>query len=142
MATKDKPANSPALSDAAEPAPLAGYDDFLRDLKDRIRAAQVRAALAVNRELVMLYWRIGRDILARQQQQGWGAKVITCLSRDLRAAFPDMQGFSLRNLDFGTLIWPTLALKRVNTLNYTLTFTYGVLLAFRGNLHRISASFL
>ncbi len=47
-----------------------GYDDFLRDLKERIRSAQVRAVLAVNRELVLLYWQIGRDILSRQQQQG------------------------------------------------------------------------
>ena len=48
-----------------------GYDDFLHDLKERIRVAQVRAALAVNRELIFLYWQIGRGILERQQQQGW-----------------------------------------------------------------------
>lgn len=53
-----------------------GYDDFLCELKERIRNAQVQAVLAVNRELVLLYWQIGRDILTRQQQQGWGAKVI------------------------------------------------------------------
>ena len=45
-----------------------GYEDFLRDLKERIRTAQTRAALGVNRELVLLYWRIGRDILERQKQ--------------------------------------------------------------------------
>ena len=45
-----------------------GYDDFLHDLKERIRNAQVRAVLAVNRELVLLYWQIGRDILTRQQR--------------------------------------------------------------------------
>jgi DUF1016 N-terminal domain len=49
-----------------------GYDDFLRDLKQRIRAAQIRAALAVNRELGLLYGQIGRDILDRQSKQGWG----------------------------------------------------------------------
>lgn len=75
-----------------------GYDDFLRDLKERIRSAQVRAVLAVNRELVLLYWQIGRDILTRQQQQGWGAKVIERLSADLRASFPEMKGFSRTNL--------------------------------------------
>lgn len=48
-----------------------GYDDFLRGLKARIRQAQVRAAFAVNRELIMLYWQIGRDILQRQKEQGW-----------------------------------------------------------------------
>jgi predicted nuclease of restriction endonuclease-like (RecB) superfamily len=77
---------------------LTGYDDFLRDLKERIQSAQVRAALAVNHELVLLYWRIGRDILERQQQQGWGAKVIDRLARDLHSAFPDMKGFSRTNL--------------------------------------------
>jgi predicted nuclease of restriction endonuclease-like (RecB) superfamily len=76
------------------------YEDFLRDLKDRIRTAQVRAALAVNRELVLLYWQIGRDILSRQQQQGWGAKVIEQLAKDLQQEFPDMKGFSSRNLKY------------------------------------------
>jgi len=74
------------------------YPAFVADLKERIRAAQVRASLAVNRELVLLYWQIGRDLLSRQQQEGWGAKVIDRLSRDLRLAFPNMKGFSPRNL--------------------------------------------
>ena len=56
--------------------------------------------LAVNRELVLLYWQIGRDILARQASQGWGAKVIERLSHDLRTAFPQMKGFSPRNLKY------------------------------------------
>ena len=75
-----------------------GYADWLADLKIRIHSAQQRATLAVNRELVTLYWQIGRDILARQAQQGWGAKVIDRLSHDLRTAFPDMKGFSRANL--------------------------------------------
>jgi predicted nuclease of restriction endonuclease-like (RecB) superfamily len=70
------------------------------DLKGRIHGAQQRAMLAVNRELVLLYWHIGRDILDRQAGQGWGAKVIERLARDLRIAFPDMQGFSPRNLKY------------------------------------------
>ena len=78
--------------------PPAGYADWLADLKGRIHSAQQRAALAVNRELVLLYWHIGRDILARQASQGWGAKVIERLAHDLRAAFPDMKGFSRANL--------------------------------------------
>jgi hypothetical protein len=53
-----------------------GYDEFLRNLKQRIRTAQVRAVFAVNRELVLLYWQIGRGILERQREAGWGAKVI------------------------------------------------------------------
>lgn len=76
----------------------ADYADWLTALKQRIQTAQQRAALAVNRELVLLYWHIGRDILDRQQAQGWGAKVIDQLAKDLTAAFPDMKGFSRRNL--------------------------------------------
>ena len=78
--------------------PPAGYADWLAELKTRIHGAQQRAALAVNRELVALYWQIGRDILARQSQQGWGAKVVDRLAHDLRTAFPDMKGFSRANL--------------------------------------------
>ncbi len=85
------------MSERPSPIP-ENYDDFLRDLKERIRSAQVRAALSVNRELVLLYWQLGRDILTRQRQQGWGAKVITKLSKDLRQAFPEMKGFSRTNL--------------------------------------------
>ncbi len=76
------------------------YADWLAELKTRIHTAQQRAALAVNRELVLLYWQIGRDILQRQAEQGWGAKVIDRLSHDLRLAFPDMKGFSPRNLKY------------------------------------------
>ncbi len=79
-------------------APPEGYADWLADLKGRIHTAQQRATLAVNRELVLLYWQIGRDILARQASQGWGAKVIDRLAHDLRTAFPDMKGFSRANL--------------------------------------------
>ncbi len=77
-----------------------GYDSFLEDLKDRIRHAQVRAGLSVNRELILLYWSIGRDILARQKNQGWGTKVIDRLAKDLRKAFPEMTGFSPRSLKY------------------------------------------
>ncbi|MGH2615463.1 MAG: PDDEXK nuclease domain-containing protein [Thermomicrobiales bacterium] len=77
-----------------------GYAAFLTDLKDRIRAAQVRAALAVNSELVLLYWQIGRGILERQEREGWGAKVIDRISGDLRREFPEMKGFSPRNLKY------------------------------------------
>ncbi len=78
----------------------AGYHKWLLDLKSRIHTAQQRATLAVNRELVLLYWQIGRDILARQASQGWGSKVIERLAHDLRTAFPEMKGFSPRNLKY------------------------------------------
>jgi predicted nuclease of restriction endonuclease-like (RecB) superfamily len=74
------------------------YDEFLHDLKERIRNSQVRAALAVNRELVLLYWQIGCEILKRQQEQGWGSKVIEKLAKDLKREFPDISGFSRSNL--------------------------------------------
>ncbi len=74
------------------------YEAFLQALKERIRTAQVRAALSVNRELTLLYWQIGQEILSRQQQQGWGAKIVTKLAKDLRREFPDMKGFSRTNL--------------------------------------------
>jgi predicted nuclease of restriction endonuclease-like (RecB) superfamily len=75
-----------------------GYDEFLRDLKERIRTAQIKAALAVNRELVLLYWQIGCQILARQKSEGWGAKVVEQLAKDLKSEFPDMTGLSRTNL--------------------------------------------
>jgi predicted nuclease of restriction endonuclease-like (RecB) superfamily len=76
----------------------ANYQAFLSTLKTRVRTAQLRATLAVNRELVVLYWQIGRDILERQNDQGWGAKVIERLAKDLKREFPDMKGFSRSNL--------------------------------------------
>lgn len=76
------------------------YVSLLDSLKDRVRAAQVRAAVSVNRELILLYWEIGRDILTRQEKLGWGAKVIDQLSGDLKQAFPEMKGFSARNLKY------------------------------------------
>lgn len=78
----------------------ADYAVFLQALKERIRNAQVRAALAVNSALVELYWQIGHEILARQTQLGWGAKVIDQLAKDLRSEFPEMKGFSPRNLKY------------------------------------------
>jgi len=77
-----------------------GYQALLGDLKERIRSAQIRAALSVNRELVMLCWQIGRTIAARQEEHGWGSQVIERLAADLRQTFPDMKGFSPRNLRY------------------------------------------
>ena len=76
------------------------YKNWLSDLKNRIRSARQKALLAVNKELVLLYWQIGHEILLRQERCGWGAKIVNQLSADLKKAFPDMQGFSLRNLKY------------------------------------------
>ncbi len=84
----------------AEAISSLGYQSLLVSLKQRIQSAQMRAGLAVNRELVLLYWSIGNEILARQQSEGWGAKVIDSLSQDLREVLPEMQGLSPRNLKY------------------------------------------
>jgi predicted nuclease of restriction endonuclease-like (RecB) superfamily len=74
------------------------YQDLLASLKNQIRTAQVRAALAVNRELVLLYWWMGREIVTRQEAEGWGSKIVERLAKDLHAEFPDMKGLSRTNL--------------------------------------------
>ena len=76
------------------------YAPLLAELKARVRAAQVKAAVAVNRELILLYWHIGREILRAQKAEGWGTKVVERLAKDLAAEFPEMGGFSLRNLKY------------------------------------------
>ena len=76
------------------------YAEFIASLKADIGRSQIKAALAVNRELVLLYWRIGNGILAKQKDLGWGAKVVEQISLDLRLEFPSMKGFSPRNLKY------------------------------------------
>lgn len=78
----------------------ADYPKFLDEVKSRIASAQTRATLAVNSELIRLYWEIGREILERERRAGWGAKVIDTLAADLRRAFPDMTGMSRSNLHY------------------------------------------
>jgi predicted nuclease of restriction endonuclease-like (RecB) superfamily len=80
--------------------PPRGYAELLGWIKERIRSAQLRASLAVSRDMVLLYWQIGREILTRQEQEGWGTKVIERLATDLRRSFPDMTGLSPRNLKY------------------------------------------
>ncbi len=77
-----------------------GYGDFLKSLKQRIKETQLKAAISANRELVLLYWDIGQQILERQDKEGWGAKIIDKLASDLKHEFPDMKGFSPRNLKY------------------------------------------
>lgn len=77
-----------------------GYDTLLENLKARVHKARMSAALAANSELVSLYLDIGQMILDRQSAEGWGAKVVEKLAKDLRVAFPDMKGFSPRNFAY------------------------------------------
>lgn len=74
------------------------YAAFVADLKARIQSARLNAGRAVNRELVLLYWDIGRGIVEKQQALGWGDAVVESLARDLSEAFPGMRGFSASNL--------------------------------------------
>jgi len=76
----------------------AGYSDFIHDLKQRIQQAQVRAAFAVSRELMTLYWQIGADLVRAQASYNWGDKMLEQIARDLSSAFPGVEGFSRRNL--------------------------------------------
>jgi len=76
------------------------YAELINDLKQKIQSARQRAVLSVNRELVILYWEIGKSILEKHEKEGWGAKIIDNLSRDLRMSFPEMKGFSVRNLKY------------------------------------------
>jgi len=80
--------------------PWEDYASWLTSLKSHISSARKQATLAVNQELVRLYHHIGTEILERQTRQGWGAKVIDRLAADLRAAFPEMRGFSSSNLKY------------------------------------------
>lgn len=77
---------------------LKGYKELLQDIKNRVKTSQIKAAVAVNRELIQLYWEIGRSIHVKQEQEGWGAHVIEKLAKDLQSAFPGIEGFSRANI--------------------------------------------
>ena len=82
------------------PVPSDPYLALLSDLKARISNAQVRAAVAVNTELVVLYWQVGTALNEQVRAARWGAKILDQLARDLKLAFPDLGGFSPRNLRY------------------------------------------
>jgi predicted nuclease of restriction endonuclease-like (RecB) superfamily len=79
---------------------LPHYHALLREIKETVLRTRLHTVLAANSAMVALYWEIGRSIVERQAQEGWGAKIIDRLSRDLREAFPEMKGFSPRNLKY------------------------------------------
>lgn len=74
------------------------YTQVLEEIKKRVRAAQYEALKAVNRELIALYWDIGRIIVERQRGKSWGKAIVERLGVDLRQEFPGMSGFSARNI--------------------------------------------
>jgi hypothetical protein len=71
---------------------------FLAEVKGRIASARLHAARSVNREMILLYWDIGRGIVEKQQRLGWGESVVERLATDLRTEFPGVRGYSARNL--------------------------------------------
>ena len=87
-----------------------GYVEWITEIKARVRATQFRAARAANTEVMVLYWSIGRDILDRQAQLGWGAGIVDRTAADLHREFPDQQGWSRRNVHWMRKVaevWPT-----------------------------------
>lgn len=74
------------------------YNNWRKEIISLIEQSKLKAILSVNAELLTLYWRIGSDILTKQKEQGWGAKIIAQLSKDLTERFPDDRGYSERNL--------------------------------------------
>ena len=87
-------------SKAVTTAVVEGYDAWIRSIKERIQRARVKASMLVNSEQTLLYWDIGHDILEKQDKEGWGTKVVERMSADLKEAFPDMTGWSPRNLKY------------------------------------------
>ena len=79
---------------------IKDYQSLLADIKARIRYAQTKAALAINAEMIMLYWDIGKTIKRFQSEQGWGATVVARLANDIKNELPEVKGFSERNLLF------------------------------------------
>ena len=93
------------------------YAAALATIKTRIRQERLRVVLSANAAMILLYWDIGNTILDRQKRAGWGAKVIDRLAADLREAFPDMKGFSPRNLKYMRAFaaaWPERAIVQAS----------------------------
>lgn len=76
------------------------YAEWRKNIEDLIEVSKLRTAINVNTEMLTLYWNIGNNILHKQQERGWGTKVIDQLSKDLTAKFPDDRGYSVRNLKY------------------------------------------
>ena len=74
------------------------YKDFIGEIKNKIRNSQYEAMKVVNRTLINLYWGIGQEIYNQQQEKGWGKSIVEVLSKELEKEFPDVKGFSARNL--------------------------------------------
>ncbi len=101
MAKKKQRKTEPTAGNELTPSALGlppGYAELLEDLKGRVRTAQLKAAVAANREMIQLYWDIGRLIVERQEREGWGKGIVDHLARDIQKAFPGLAGFSPSNV--------------------------------------------
>lgn len=76
----------------------AGYREFFNEIKEKIRSAQLKAAIAASRELIQLYWDLGKDIAEKQEKEGWGSKVLERVAKDLQNELPGVEGFSRANI--------------------------------------------
>lgn len=86
------------MKDKKDNVALDSYTQLLNQIKNDIQQSQLRAALAVNKELILLYWRVGKELTERIDREGWGSKIIDTLSRDISRLFPNLSGFSTRNM--------------------------------------------
>lgn len=77
---------------------VVGYSEFLNELKEKIRNAQLKAAIAASKELIKLYWELGKNIIEKQEKEGWGSKVLERVAKDLQNEFPGIEGFSRTNI--------------------------------------------
>jgi predicted nuclease of restriction endonuclease-like (RecB) superfamily len=90
--------NIPVTKKSTSTVLPSGYAKFIAILKSKIRSSQLKATVSVNREMLLLYWEIGREIVERQERDGWGAKVIEKIAKDLQNEFPGIEGFSRTNI--------------------------------------------
>ena len=95
---------APNLSEMSD-----SYMQFIEKIKEQIRMQRISVVMKANSSMICLYWTIGKAILEKQEEEGWGAKVIDRMAKDLKEAFPDMSGFSPRNIKYMrkfALCWP------------------------------------
>ncbi len=95
---------APNLSEMSD-----SYMQFIEKIKEQIRTQRISVVMKANSSMICLYWTIGKAILEKQEEEGWGAKVIDRMAKDLKEAFPDMSGFSPRNIKYMrkfALCWP------------------------------------
>lgn len=110
------------------------YDTTLADLKKQIRKSQLKAALSVNKELILLYWGIGKTIVEKQEKSGWGTNILEKLSKDLQNEFPGVEGFSRRNISRMRafyreyLNWPQLVAKLENLPIFHIPWGHNILI--------------